>query len=173
MGETLEEKCGLCVAHTLHDAYGFLKSLQHRGKDASGIAVVGKQNIDVVKWIGTVSSFSLHVLHTLLGTNEPALFMGHLRYGTRGSKDELLENAHPHVVGGTESRENGHIILRGCDAVMVHNGQVADSFFDEKEAEGMKTNCDTEKLLHLFMQNGIDALISKIPGSYTAAFARK
>ena len=39
--EVIQSKCGLCVAHTLHDVYSFIKDLQHRGREACGIAAIG------------------------------------------------------------------------------------------------------------------------------------
>ena len=36
MGEEIKDNCGIALAHTLHDTYSFIKSLQHRGREAFG-----------------------------------------------------------------------------------------------------------------------------------------
>ena len=36
MAEVVRHNCGLTVAHSLHDAYRFIHSLQHRGREAAG-----------------------------------------------------------------------------------------------------------------------------------------
>ena len=37
----VSHNCGLAVAHTLHDTYSLIKSLQHRGREATGMAAIG------------------------------------------------------------------------------------------------------------------------------------
>ena len=91
MGEVIEHNCGLCVAHTLHDTYSFINSLQHRGRDAVGICAIGDNKIDVIKWAGQVNSFDITDLHKIFQRTEYHTYMAHLRYATRGKKDNLLE----------------------------------------------------------------------------------
>ena len=57
MEDAVRHNCGFCVAHTLHDAYSFIRSLQHRGREAAGIAAVGEGRIDVIKWAGGVDRY--------------------------------------------------------------------------------------------------------------------
>ena len=40
MGDDITHNCGFCVAHSLHDAYSFIESLKHRGREAAGIAAI-------------------------------------------------------------------------------------------------------------------------------------
>ena len=168
----IEHNCELVVARTLHDAYNFIGSLQHRGRDAVGIAAVGDDTIDVLKWAGGVKSFDKTDLHRLFDGNYHT-FLAHVRYATRGNKDRysLIRSAHPVVIGGEEHRRNDHIIIRGCDAVAVHNGQVANKYFEGIDLAGLKTDGDSEKLLRLYQRIGIKELVRRVPGAYTLVIA--
>jgi len=172
-GFNLKENCGLCVAHSLHDIYSFIKSLQHRGREATGIAFIGNKRIDVIKWVGKVEMFDLEDLYKIFNINEYHTFFAHVRYATRGRKDKILEDAHPHTIGGIEERRGGHTIIRDCDLVGVHNGQINPEFFSKIDKTQLKTGCDTEALLHYFKDNGERGILKNIPGSYTLAIASK
>src|SRR3989344_9645239 len=129
---TIEHNCGVAIGRTLHDVYNLINSLQHRGRDAAGIAAVGDDRIDVLKWAGEVESFDKDDLHCIFDGNYHT-FIAHVRYRTRGNNDSesLLRSAHPIAIGGEEERRNDHIIIRNSDAVIAHNGQVNDRYFSE------------------------------------------
>lgn len=165
---SIRHNCGLCVAHTLHDAHSFIKSLQHRGREACGIFAFGKDRIDVIKWRGGVSKVDLLDLHKIFPASLYHTFGAHVRYATKGREDKILEDAHPHVIGGILKDMGDHIIIRNCDAVIIHNGQVN---FSEKENPAAE--CDTKILLKYYMKHGEKELIKNIPGSYTLAIADK
>lgn len=169
----VQENCGLCVAHSLHDVYSFIKSLQHRGREATGIAFIGEKSIDVIKWVGKVEMFDVDDLYKLFPSTDYHTYLAHVRYATRGRKDKILEDAHPHTIGGVEENRGNHIIIRGCEVVGVHNGQVNESFFEGLNQLLFKTGCDTERLLHYFKENGERAILKNIPASYTLAIASK
>lgn len=160
------------MAHTLHDAYSFIKSLQHRGREATGIAAIANNRIDVIKWEGQVDKFDIIDLHKIFQNHDYHTYMAHVRYATRGRKDKILEDAHPHIIGGNIEDRGSHILITDCEIVGVHNGQVGDNYFDGTN-ENLKTGCDTEKMLHFYKQNGEYELIKKIPGAYTIAIADK
>ncbi len=173
MAEVVRHNCGLTVAHTLHDAYRFIHSLQHRGREAAGIAAVGDGRIDVIKWKGGVSRFDVTDLHKIFHSPNYHTYMAHVRYATRGSKDKILEEAHPHVLGGTvENREN-HILVWDCDIAAVHNGQVDPVFFQDAIPLPLHLNCDTVGLLHLYRAQGRHNFLKEVPGAYTIAIADK
>ena len=154
MGE-VRHNCGLCITHTLHDAYNFLeKSLQHRGREAAGIAAVGEESIDVLKWSGSVSTFDVIDLHKLLPGHNYHTFLGHVRYATQGRKDKILEDAHPHVLGGIEDCRGSHVIIRNCEAAIVHNGQVDIGLLNDVDLGKMKTRCDSEAVLLYYKEKG-------------------
>ena len=141
MEEVIQSKCGLCVAHSLHDAYSFIKDLQHRGREACGIFAIG-DTIDVIKWVGNVTKVDLIDLHKIFPASNYHTYGAHVRYATKGKEDKILEEAHPHTIGGKIENRGDHIIIRDCDAVAIHNGQV--NFSKELNPH---SECDTKILL--------------------------
>ncbi len=164
----VRHNCGIAVAHTLHDAYSFIKSLQHRGREACGIAAVGN-SIDVIKWVGNVSKVDLVDLHKILPAQNYQMFLAHVRYATKGREDRILQDAHPHTIGGKEIIKKDHIIIKNCNAAIIHNGQVDAKTFCNKNKE----ECDTKNILNFYWENESHEVIHKIPGSYTLAIADK
>ena len=173
MAEGIRHNCGFCVAHTLHDAYSFIRSLQHRGREAAGIAAVGNERIDVIKWAGPVDRVDVTDLHKIFPSPQYHTYMAHVRYATRGSKEKILEEAHPHVIGGRVENRDNHILIWDCDMAAVHNGQVDSVFFREVVPEQMRSTCDTEAMLYLYRQYGEYNFIREIPGAYSMAIADK
>ncbi|MBI2573002.1 hypothetical protein HYV86_04045 [Candidatus Woesearchaeota archaeon] len=169
---TLGHNCGLVVTHSLHDAYNMLRELQHRGRDAAGIAAVGNGRIDVLKWVGPVDAFGLDDLHRNFRFDQGYhTFMAHVRYATRGKKDQLLNDAHPHTLGGRVLDRGNHVLILDCDAAMVHNGQVDEQYLTGVDKSALRTTCDTEALLHFYRDHGIRGILREIPGAYTLAVA--
>ncbi|HLC31892.1 MAG TPA: hypothetical protein VJK51_04445 [Candidatus Nanoarchaeia archaeon] len=174
MGDVIEHNCGLVVTHDLHDAHAFIRSLRHRGRDAVGIAAIGEETIDVIKWRGTTYTFDLENLHNLLPTDKYHTYMAHTRYKTRGSIDALVNEAHPHVIGGARQvYGESHIVIRGADAAIVHNGQINAGQFNILNNRTLLTACDSEALLHLYLEYGELGLLKNVPGSFVAAIADK
>ncbi len=164
----VRHNCGVAVTHTLHDAYSFIKSLQHRGREACGIAAIGS-SIDVVKWSGSVTKVDLIDLYKLFPAQDYKMFLAHVRYATQGREDRVLEDAHPHVIGGETINRGDHIIIKNCDAVIVHNGQVdVKKIFGKDDGE-----CDTKKILSWYWDKESHNIVNEIPGSYTLAIADK
>ena len=169
----LSHNCGLAVAHTLHDTYSLIKSLQHRGREATGMAAIGEERIDVIKWKGPVNRFDITDLHKIFPSPKYHTFMAHVRYATRGRKDKILEDAHPNVIGGKSEKKGDLEIILDCDMAIVHNGQVNPEYLKEVNMESLTTGCDTEALLHLFKEKGEYDILRNIPGAYTVAIADK
>ncbi|MBI5060727.1 MAG: hypothetical protein HZB67_00255 [Candidatus Aenigmarchaeota archaeon] len=165
MGELIKENCGFCVANNLHDAHKLLRGVQHRGQEAAGLGVKHSGGIDSIKWTGYVTDFSLEDILKLL---HGEYYEGHVRYSTSGSKDTLLRDAHPHVIGGTVSSYPEHILTRNSIAACVHNGTIC---YDNLacSTDSLKTDCDTEAFLHLYKKIGIEQLMKEIPGAYSSA----
>jgi len=173
MSEKINHNCGLCVTHTLRDTYSFIESLQHRGREATGIAAIKEGRIDVIKWKGEVSKFDINDLGKIFPSSEYHTFMGHVRYATKGKKRDILQDAHPHVIGGKIEDRGDHIIIADCEMAIVHNGQVDNKYFSIVDKNLLKTGCDSEALLHFLKQRGEHQTLREIPGAYTLAFADK
>ena len=171
MTNEVRHNCGFCVAHTLHDAYSFIRSLQHRGREAAGMAAVGEGRIDVIKWEGGVDRFDITDLHKIFPSPNYHTYMAHVRYATRGRKDQILEDAHPHTLGGQAELRGNHILIRECEMVAVHNGQVDWTHFEGLDLSGLKSQCDSEALLYLYRHAGEQAFLRNVPGAYTMAIA--
>ena len=108
MSEQVRHNCGFSVAHTLHDAHRFIRSLQHRGREAAGIAAVGDNRIDVIKWAGGVERFPPH-RHLLFVAFFPYVVAGPVAgaQDLEESEDVLAERyASPkHQLDGDASRD--------------------------------------------------------------------
>lgn len=173
MFDAVRHNCGLCVAHTLENVYSMIKSLQHRGREATGIAAIGDSRIDVIKWEGPVNRFDIVDLHNIFPSTNYHTYMAHVRYATRGRKDKILEDAHPHVIGGKKIDSGSHIIIQDCEVAGVHNGQVESEYLDGIDKSLLKTGCDTEALLYYYQEKGAKEILRQIPLSYTMAIADK
>lgn len=173
MSEEINSHCGLVVTHTLHDAYSMIKDLLHRGREAYGIAAIGERSIDVLKWVAPFGRFDLDGLHEIFPGEDYHTYLFHVRYATSGRKDldKLLQDAHPHTIGGTVHKEANHIFVLGCEIAGVHNGQVNPEFLTGIDTSKLKTGCDTEALLHYYRDHGEYGLVKNIPGAYTLAIA--
>jgi amidophosphoribosyltransferase len=169
--EKLRHNCGLCVTHSLHDVYNFIKSLQHRGREAAGIAAISENRIDVLKWKGTVSRFDVGNLHDIF-FRDYHTFLGHVRYATRGKKNEILNDAHPVTVGGVEYFRGDHLFVSNCEVVIVHNGQSPNKYFKNLKNQTI-SKIDSGRLLDYYLEHGEVGLLQDIPGAYTLAIADK
>jgi len=171
---SISHNCAVVVTNSLHDTYALLKHLQPRGKDAAGIWAKGHDRIDVVKWLGRVDAFSIESLASIF-KGRYHTFGGHIRYATKGAKtlEELLKDAHPHIIGGKYEYNPSHLIVSDCDVAIIVNGQTDSKYFDSLKEKKFNSNSDSEKLLHYYYENGEVELLKKIPGAYFLAIADK
>jgi amidophosphoribosyltransferase len=118
----VHENCGVVGIFSLDGrnvipfAIDTLRALQHRGQEAWGIAVPGKQPF---RRLGLVSSWAAE-FHSIIKKYKSHSAIGHVRYSTLGKS--TLENAQP---------------LKVKDLCIAHNGTIA----NVEELSGMVGGC--------------------------------
>jgi glutamine phosphoribosylpyrophosphate amidotransferase len=172
----VRHNCGIAFAHTINEVYAMGKGIQHRGREAAGLFAMRADppyTIDCIKWLGPLSRFNIGALKAMLPYDNYKFFGLHTRYATRGRKDRLLAEAHPHVIGGKVFTYSDYEIIHEAEKVMIHNGQVDFSQIDSPLVDKDLTEfeCDTLALLHFYDRHGLTKLIETIPGAFTIIIA--
>ncbi|HEX9093072.1 MAG TPA: glutamine--fructose-6-phosphate transaminase (isomerizing) [Coriobacteriia bacterium] len=139
-----------------------LASLEYRGYDSAGIAIMGDGGISVTRRVGKLANLRLAV-----AAAPPAgvVGIGHTRWATHGRPSE--ENAHPHA---------------DCTGrvTVVHNGIIENylELIEELTSAGhvFKSETDTESIAHLIeslyagdLTDAVSAALKRLDGSYAIA----
>ncbi len=139
-----------------------LKKLEYRGYDSAGVAVVSRNQLNVVRATGKLKNLENRVSQEVpRGT----LGIGHTRWATHGRPSD--ENAHPHSYKGV---------------AVVHNGIIENhlALKEELRAKGhvFSSETDTEVFAHLIsdeVERGLDLVeavrlaIKQVKGTYALA----
>jgi glucosamine--fructose-6-phosphate aminotransferase (isomerizing) len=137
-----------------------LRSLEYRGYDSAGLAVIYRNKLQVTKTAGRVQDLREKVNERTKAT----VGIGHTRWATHGEPNEV--NAHPHT--DTEGR-----------IAVVHNGIIenAEQLRDALVARGVKlvSDTDTEALAHMIaaeaagevsLEEAVGRVLRQVEGTY-------
>ncbi|MDI3261506.1 MAG: class II glutamine amidotransferase, partial [Fulvimonas sp.] len=156
--------CGIVGAIAGHEVSALLidglRRLEYRGYDSTGIAVVGRDGLQLRRAVGKVARLAEKL------QREPCagtLGIAHSRWATHGGVTEA--NAHPHVSGGR--------------IAVIHNGIIEnyEPIKAQLQAKGyvFDSETDTEVIAHLvhdFVRQGLDlseavrAAVRRFQGAY-------
>ena len=137
-----------------------LRSLEYRGYDSAGLAVIYRNKLQVTKTAGRVQDLREKVSERTKAT----IGIGHTRWATHGEPNEV--NAHPHT--DTEGR-----------IAVVHNGIIenAEQLREALVARGVKlvSDTDTEALAHMIaaeaadevsLEDAVGRVLRRVEGTY-------
>ena len=144
-----------------------LRSLEYRGYDSAGLAVIHRNRLQVTKTAGRVQDLRDRVEDRASGRTtgtRATIGIGHTRWATHGEPNGV--NAHPHT--DTEGR-----------IAVVHNGIIenAEQLRDALIAGGVKlvSDTDTEALAHMIaaeategtsLQDAVRQTLRHVEGTY-------
>ncbi len=135
-----------------------LKKLEYRGYDSSGIALLGKDDVQIVRSVGKIKNLEDKLEKTKL--IDSSMGIAHTRWATHGGVTEA--NAHPHKVG---------------KVTIVHNGIIenANELREKLIKEGVKFASETDSeviaaLIDFYYNDNpykaIEKAIAELNGSY-------
>ena len=142
---------------------GGLKSLEYRGYDSAGIAIIKNNQLEIIKKVGKVSELEKAIPSGF----ESNIGIAHSRWATHGKPLEI--NAHPH---------------NSCDGLVsvVHNGIIENYIVLKKEliklGYNFKSETDTEVISNLISYylktekdniKAFEKAIKKLKGSFGLA----
>ncbi|MGE6760907.1 glutamine--fructose-6-phosphate transaminase (isomerizing) [Corallococcus interemptor] len=136
-----------------------LKKLEYRGYDSAGVAVVGGNQLNVVRATGKLRNLENRVVQDLpKGTTG----IGHTRWATHGRPSD--ENAHPHTYKNVAVVHNGiienHLVLK---AELRARGHV---FASETDSEVFAHLISEEVERGVDLPDAVRSAIKQVKGTY-------
>jgi len=139
-----------------------LKRLEYRGYDSAGVAVVNRNQLNVVRATGKLKN-----LEARIGTEVPkgTIGIGHTRWATHGRPSD--ENAHPHTYENVAVVHNGiienHLDLK---AMLTSKGHV---FSSETDSEVFAHLISAELKGGMDLKDAVRAAVKQVKGTYALA----
>jgi amidophosphoribosyltransferase len=146
--------------------YKGLLSIQHRGQDANGIAVLNGSKLRLKKFMGLVTDT---ITPSLLTQMKGKVGIGHVRYPTVGTS--TVKDAQPFK---TDYPKKG--------IVFAHNGNLVNYVSLRKELidrkKSLTSTCDAEVYMHILaeemsrskdIEDAVLGLMERVEGSYSVA----
>ncbi len=157
MADELHDECG--VFGIFGDSQAALKSywgtfsLQHRGQESAGLAVLHKEEITVHKGMGLVTeALKVETESQRLGFAA----MGHVRYSTTG--ESSIVNAQPLLM-----KTRFGLLALGQNGNLVNGANLRQQL--EKEGAIFQGTTDSEVLAHLIARSGRDSFYEALKES--------
>ncbi len=141
--------------------YRALVALQHRGQDAAGFVVLGKEGLTARRGLGLVTDiFTPEDLK--LGGH---MGIGHTRYPTTGRC--LIQDVQPSVIGNISVTHNGH--LANYDAVRAALEKAGYSFTGTVDSEPIAFLLDSKLKTGAGIEDAVRHVIASLDGAYSDA----
>ncbi len=139
-----------------------LRKLEYRGYDSAGVAILGKEGLQVVRAKGKLSN----LVNRLKEFTPPgSIGIGHTRWATHGRPSD--ENAHPHQYGGVAVVHNGiienHLELKAALQASGH------TFGSETDTEIFAHLIANEQKKGKDLPAAVRAAIAQVRGTYALA----
>lgn len=136
-----------------------LKSLEYRGYDSAGIAVMKDDGIFVLKEKGRLSNLAAMAEKTGVYSNAG---IGHTRWATHGAPS--VQNAHPHLNGAGDIAVVHNGIIENYEALKKELMQLGYEFVSETDSEVIPQLIDYYYDGNL--KNAVAKCISRLRGSF-------
>jgi len=138
-----------------------LVALQHRGQDAAGFVVLGKEGLVARRGLGLVTDIFTDADIAISGQ----MGIGHTRYPTTGRC--LIQDVQPSVIGDISVTHNGH--LANYDAVRAALEKAGYDFTGTVDSEPIAFLLDSKLKTGATIEEAVRHCIATLDGAYSDA----